>query len=516
MLLAGAALAGVVGWVLGRAADPTEDAAVLRAGSEDASMLLLAGRDAPAATPELVDASRASPDAGVPPSPPEDLPRRLVEGLVVDGEGNPVEGIPIVAAEPRKTNNTFEAPPDAPFAWSGPDGRFAGWVPAAESELGVGRVEGWTRPQPVWLSSVAAPVLFVVRRAVTLAGTVLDASGRPVEGAIVWVFLDDSELEAGLLAVGVDGRFTFPVRADVRRVRLVGMPPLPRVAGAMEAEAVVELPSQAASRGTTKEIVLRFDPGTYIAGRVLGPDGEPVGGITLGVHRIDGRQRQFQGATSDAEGAFRIEALAPGAYWLSVAFTPPAGYAQPNPIRVDAPATGVGVRLRRAHDLRGRILGENAGDFVVTWSWGRTPGYPGALVKGAKSKPDGSFEIAGVPDGDSELLVRRSGDDRCALLRRVDPTEEVLVRLERGHAIAGRVSLPSGQRWQEIAVSLRGLGAWIVEPIREDGSFRITGLPAGAYRLGFQIGGARGEFPLKAPVEAGTTDVHLVLPEALR
>lgn len=370
--LLAAALAGALGWLMGRATGP-DDATLPVADRVAQGAPRLEGRAVHSPAPPPSDAIPPTPAKGehqtAHPKPEEH--QRFVEGMVVDEAGRPVEGIPLVAAEPRKSNNTFEAPPDEPFSWSGPDGRFGGWVPVAERALGVGRVEGWRRPSHVWLSTVGGPVVFVLRKALVLRGTVLGVAGRPVEGAIVWAFVDDATVEEGLLDTDADGRFSIPVRADARRVRLVAMQPFPRTAsGSPETEITVDVASF-----NEQEVVLRFEPGARIAGQVVGPAGEPLAGVDLTVQRLEGRQRLFQGAASDAEGAFRIEDLLPGSYWLLV-FRPAAGYAMADPIRVEAPTSGVRVALPRSHVLRGRIFGEDAGDFVVAWSWARTSGYP--------------------------------------------------------------------------------------------------------------------------------------------
>src|SRR5580700_6626922 len=51
-------------------------------------------------------------------------------------------------------------------------------------------------------------------------------------------------------------------------------------------------------------------PSGAISGRVLGPDGEPVGGIHVFVRGRSG----LQSAQTDDQGRFRIAGLSPGSY----------------------------------------------------------------------------------------------------------------------------------------------------------------------------------------------------------
>jgi hypothetical protein len=507
-LVTAVVLVGLVGWLLGGDSDfdapqPEED---LKKGSGPR----LRGRVLPRTPPPPGEPTRPPPDRSVrtPAEKSAEEGRVFIQGTVHDEAGQPVGGIPIVATGPMKTRDSIQPPAGEPFTWSGSDGRFSGWIADQRLDISVGRVIGWSRPPPHHADRPGTPVAFVLRRADPLGGIVLNAAGRPLEHAYVTAFFDDSKTAEGTLYTDAEGRFTIQVPLDVRRLLLVATPRDPAATtGTQEARLVVDLSAE-----RPREVVLRFDPGATIAGRVLGPEGEALPGVRLAIQRADAGQLFHQGASSDERGDFRSDELPRGTYWLLVT-RPAPGYAEADPVLVSAPTSALQVVLRRSHRLQGRILDEDAGSFVVQWSWARRSGYPLPLVKEAKSRDDGSFEISDVPDGDTEMLVRRSGDDRCAHLRIVDPADEIVVRLVRGGAIAGRISLPDDLVWQHVRVTALGLGAWITEPVREDGSFRITGLPPGGYELGYEARGQRGKFRLKAPVEPGTMDLLLALPE---
>lgn len=142
-----------------------------------------------------------------------------------------------------------------------------------------------------------------------VAGTVVDISGGPIEGAFVKLASDNGRLEGASLT-GVDGTFELWTGSHV------GI-----VSAAAESYASVSTTVSAPSEG----IVLALVPSSSMSGIVIDDATQnPVPGATVEARQLryydelDGSE-VVQPFTTDAKGRFRFEGLVPGAYSVTAA-----------------------------------------------------------------------------------------------------------------------------------------------------------------------------------------------------
>lgn len=179
-----------------------------------------------------------------------------------------------------------------------------------------------------------------------VAGRVVDASNRPIAGALVLLAGTDITL-ARVTATDRDGRFLFEAVPSGHALVVAGRP---AYLSALYGAARAGRPGRVVAVGTDKtaDLTVRLQRGSVIAGRVLDRDGQPVPGVRIRVtpRRLIGRTVVLGGdvgeppvATTDLTGAYRVYDLAPGDYLIATA----SRYLGPGDARiVDSPAPDAG------------------------------------------------------------------------------------------------------------------------------------------------------------------------------
>jgi RNA polymerase sigma-70 factor (ECF subfamily) len=329
---------------------------------------------------------------------------------------------------------------------------------------------------------------------VEFAGHVRTADGRPVGDARILV--DYWGEEVGLTEIArsaADGSFLVRDLAAERGPRSIlackdGFAATPRV-----------LLQQAGSQLRTVELVFEA-PGGALAGRVLGPQGEPladalvVAGCTARIRTTrlaDGNEARTGNTLetrTDALGAFRLEGLAPGSN--SVWVRAPTRHAQSlatwkREVEIaERGTTPLEVSLEPGVEVSGRVT--DAADEPVHGASVETPGTRERFSldgHAASTRPDGSFRLAGLPAGEIELVASSGslGEARSSFRAAPGARLEWNPSLRKGLTLRGRVER-SGLKTGTLDVR-----AWVVrdgrpEQIQEtyaldDGRFEFVNRP---------------------------------------
>lgn len=238
-------------------------------------------------------------------------------GWLVGDSGEPVAGAEVQAEANIRTEPAGAAPDSATV--SGADGSFTldSTRPDGAYRLLVDAT-GYARSvhllPPSYRSAGADPERIVLTRGEQVRGKVVDADGRPVEGAHVrlrWprkdqkhTWLLKAEDAAEMVTTGTDGEFQFPrvesgqyslriwhedhVKLHGRRVDVV------------DSDDIVDIGTFTLTRGSE------------IFGTVTEAGGSPAAGVTVSVDHSPWFERgQIPPATTDEHGAFRLTGLAP-------------------------------------------------------------------------------------------------------------------------------------------------------------------------------------------------------------
>jgi len=402
------------------------------------------------------------------------------------------------------------------------DGAFALPVPSAGSFRLQVDAEGFAQRETLLLTLPADAErehVVVLERLARLEGVVLDPDGAPCATAFVDLLPGAGEPALGML---------FDAESETRETDAAGRFAFDAVApGALMLGArsrggdgeVLWAPSEritldVAPGAVQRDLRLQLQRGGTIEGVVLDDEGGPIEGASLYSMQLDTLTNGH--ATSDAEGRFRIEHLAPGRYQIQAmadlgAEPDPAAAAREMMVEQADVADGEtvfvtfgGVRAD-AVTVRGRVtLGGEPVRAEIAFAPDAGGGSERRGLAGfamGRAEEDGEFETRLDRPGDYVLVVTPNGDDFAAHLQpvRVPAVSEFRVDVALPSAsIEGRVLRGDGSACGNVAVVAQrsdGLinGAAIDlmtsdVTTDDDGEFEIVGLAAGEYDV--VVGGA--------------------------
>jgi RNA polymerase sigma factor (sigma-70 family) len=305
-------------------------------------------------------------------------------------------------------------------------------------------------------------IVLVLQQGVSVAGTVRDTAGAPIEGAYVNLH-DDLGLPPRSMKTDADGGFNFPRVADDEfflNVQANGF----RFSG--------RLPIRG-GQATNVEIVLKpiaVAGSSIIRGRVISEDGTPLARIAVGVAPDQpGVEKDRWGATTDAEGRFA---------WTSAPAHPVKMVAaslnwdwekQEVELSPDSPEAVITLKPRTKILLHGTVSDKSTGsllpEFKVLWASGIKNGYivnTSLLTEGR----DGRFEASllpenvnhyGPPGTSARLDFHAPGYvNKVVWLTAETNDYELAIELEPATDIAGTVLRPDGSAASSATVFFRG------------------------------------------------------------
>lgn len=435
-------------------------------------------------------ASSASVDTGGASAPVAN--GRVVSGLVVDSEGNPIPGAEVwTSLGVTATSKRLVATTDAAGRFEARDLEAEGYIHASKA--------GFHATRLVLVASAAAKETIELRFGPTapVEGTVLLPDGTPAAGANVGFgspFMEESiqskgrETAGGLIdrrapvestTTDAEGHFTLLRNlAERQRVRVEHESTAPWIGFCERSE---------------NRLLIRLPRSATITASVLAPDGSPLAGVQLRAKTVMGEP--LGASLTDSDGRFSLGRLPPGpvVIWGE-------GRQGETALSVHSQlelAEGADVHIAPllADDSRtisGRVrLGEQA---PSGWSVTLTSeeGDREGATRRASLSSDGRFSFGDCRAGRHTVRVYAPGELECALVSRgrlLPGTEEVLVELPRDGAqgaVSGTLASPeSGLDPRNTRIELRG--ALLEQPrlvtLDDSGRFATQGLNPGKYSL---------------------------------
>ncbi len=340
-----------------------------------------------------------------------------------------------------------------------------------------------------------ADVVIYLVDAIVYVATIVDASGAPVEGAEVHVFgAERGERTLAPLA----SRHVSDARGEVRFLA-----PDDAVLEARHVEhgrgrARVDHAVQASRSVTIRLDRERTGAALAIAGRVIGPNEEPIGGALLiarHAERFEDPPHPTLETTSDEAGRFTFSDADEGSYRIVARAD---GYARVAQEEVAAGARNVVLRLGPDGGLRIRARDTASGAPVAALSAvvSRASGPIAEEVLAIESGYDaqGELEVRGLPPGLCSVVVIAPGyapSPAMSALVREGASTDIIVILGRGGTIEGRVVSADGRGLERARVTLEGRigsGSSAV-PLEAnalseaDGRFSLTGVREGRHSI---------------------------------
>ncbi len=233
-----------------------------------------------------------------------------------------------------------------------------------------------------------------------------------------------------------------------------------------------------------------------IAGRVIdAANKEPIAGIAVSANR-EGVGVPALGL-SDAEGRFEISGLPAGKYRLQGEGKPYLRELFGSSIELNDDVGDALIELSKGAMVIGRV--EPAGVAEIRVDLSAIKGFDSNAFMSALSEEDGTFEFGPVHPA-SFRLQAKSTQGQLGSADVVVPSEgltDVVISMKDGSSISGTVVDATGTAQSDVKVSLRpdtgGRSVSIVVNGQDmmassahtspDGSFKITGLKEGAYKM---------------------------------
>jgi len=452
-------------------------------------------------------------------------PTYTLAGTVVDGQGRPVEGADVRVETPDLAWSLYLDPRHrAEGRVTGADGRFR--IVGLDPRYILAVVVTHPRYAPIAVDITApsgprgtepgqvATVRLTLPRGAVLRGTVADLAGRPVAGARVALASDrlhqgaptDPQLDHAVPSTATtddDGAF-----------RIEGLPPGPAVL-AIEARghATRLLPDLEIPDGTLDLGTLSLAPEALLAGRVSDPDGAPVAGATVTLHR---QIRKGDRAVSDyvlspptdGAGRFRLDGLEPGASFdVEVEAEGFSAWA----VRHVAvpPAEPLEVVLSPVASIEGSVVDGRGQGISGAWvdatiASGTSTGGAGSFQR-ARTDSSGRFRLNGLAAGEATLTVTASEhyleQPVTVPLATGETVRAVELSMTAGASISGRVLGASLEPLAGARVS--GTGSTGFTDVDGQGRYRLTGLRPGKLTL---AASAPGHLQIRETVDLGHGD----------
>jgi hypothetical protein len=365
------------------------------------------------------------------------------------------------------------------------DGRFElGPLHAGAYEVEARHGELGARAQVAFETALSPLRLMLVPR-MRVHGRVRDERGQPIADAGVTLRTDEWQHRA---TAGLDGTYAFSVvSADHAGVEA-------NAPGYVAATRVVTLDRR------DVELDLELQPEASVSGVVLDPSGGLLGDAVVRVVGGD------EGSRSASDGTFVLHGLPPGSYPVRAAHNDFAAIER----EVEAPATGVVLRLERGLTLSGQVVTRDGKgvEAVVRIEHDFVPEHQ------ARSGPDGWFRLGGLVEGHATVSAETGEPpQKAGEVIELSAGRHNEVRLELGEpaTISGVVLTAEGKLATGAAVSLSSYdvfapgGSAITD---SHGRFEIRGVRSVEYELSCWLDDAF----VRVSARGGDTGVRVQLP----
>lgn len=421
---------------------------------------------------------------------------RSVSGRVVDARSEEaVGGARVTVADSGIGVHTKQTETDAL-------GRFELWALSSDAQSLYVEAPGYIPAGPVFLDPGEPTLTIALERGGVIEGLVVDASGRPVEGAILRARAEGAEaararwmgeslgITSGpvppISAAAGSGSLSLSFFAESQtdsdgRFRLQALP-----AGSYTLIASHERYAPGASErirlsagGRLGDVRIALLEGAQIDGRVSDSRGAALSAIAV---ELRSTEEPFPRMTStDAEGSFSFSGVRGRASITALPFKLP-----PSRTTVDIEdLSTLSVELIIDAELRtltGRVVDEAGVGIEGVELTVRSLNAQSPLLRKSQSSADGSFSVSALPAPPFQLTAQHPGYSPLRI-DSLEETEDVLLVMRPGMRLIGRVI----DDWTQDG--LAGAKVLLTGPVRherrsnEDGAFHFPRLPVGIYEL---------------------------------
>ncbi|MDX1997810.1 MAG: carboxypeptidase-like regulatory domain-containing protein [Thermoanaerobaculia bacterium] len=418
-----------------------------------------------------------------------------LKGRVETAGGEAVAGAEIQTRRQRPGRLVSDRPGrDAEPLISGPNGQFVisdlessgtytlevsatGYAPATVEALTVPRAE---------------PVVVTLTPGARVRGSVRNEEGQPVADAEVAIESSERGISAMLLrrerppSARTDAEGAF----DLEDLKAGSLTLKARAQGYAESDPKgLEL----TAGQVVTDVVIVLPPGATVAGRVLGPDGEPraAAAISLRSSGLAFGSPSGPRAQSDRDGRFELVGVPLG----DQTFLAEAEDLLPatRSVTVQAGRNSLDFELEAGLEISGRVLGPQ-GEALGTGELEVSRQQPGlSRTEFRPLEADGSFHLRGLVAGDYEVRVLTELGVATAQVT-VGPASVVglVLQVVRGVTVRGRITgLDFDTLGKTQVLAFLGTGGFLQGKVDFKGHYRIESLTPGSWNLMVSAEGRR-------------------------
>ena len=394
-----------------------------------------------------------------------------VSGVVVDEEKRPIVGATVgtenAGGDRAMMRNPMRMIRGGDSATTGPDGRFSMRVGADSDLILKASKKGF--PQAKGDSFRLGPgerkgsVVLVIPNGIAVSGRVLDANGDPLSGVTVVatetpVGRDGGSMirrmilsglpggeEEDLVRSASDGTFTLRVKEGTYDFTFK-----------REGYSEKQVRAQTITAGGANPIETRMEPAVEITGRVT------RGGVGVPDVMITTFMGGDASVTTGPDGSFTLSGLTPGVTRVMVMKPQEMLQEQRN---LTAPGRDVVIDLPAGGTISGRVVEKGTKKPIMSFQAGvSTSGGGGGMIRMGPpmlksfTADDGSFTLEHVPAGAINLVANAPGYSSGRMTVNVEDgksVSDVLVELEQGARLTGRVTSSSGTPLADVSVSIQ-------------------------------------------------------------
>lgn len=389
-----------------------------------------------------------------------------VTGVVVDEEKRPVAGAG-VTAEAAGGDMGMRMPPRIvsrnALSVSGLDGRFSVRItPDSEQRLRASK-KGMPAAAGEAFRLAAGErkgsVVLTIPTGIAVTGRVLDQNGEPLSGVTVsasesqgggdgmvrrMIVMGGPAQDEDLVRSGSDGSFTLRLKEGTYDFTF-----------RREGYAQKEVRAQSVTATASPRVEARLEPAVEISGRITrGGAGVP----DVSVSAFVGSETM---TTTGPDGSFTLGGLSPGVTRLMLNKQQEMVQEQRN---ITAPARDVNIELPVGSTIAGRVVEKGTKKGITSFSAGvsTSRGGGGVMMIGSPllrqfTSDDGSFTLEHVPPGAVSLVASAPGYAGGRMNLDVEEGKnltDVLVELEPGARLTGRVTSANGSPLSDVAVAI--------------------------------------------------------------
>lgn len=244
------------------------------------------------------------------------------------------------------------------------------------------------------------------------------------------------------------------------------------------------------------DLEVALDTGVKLTGRVTGPDGGPLGGVTVRQDQMQSSGRMIarfdtmeSSTVTDPSGEYTIEAIEPGE--KSFSFTRQGYLAETKTATLSGSSGRLDAQLTTGVRLTGSVVSEGGGpvgEALVTASSASNSGFGGGNQ--ARTDASGNFQIEGLAPGHYMLSATKTGYTN-GVLRDFDVAAGAPARIimKSGGTIMGHVTGLTDQELRSATVSANSANGNASAPVDASGNFKLEGAPVGTVRVSARTGG---------------------------